>query len=111
MEDWKSLKIPRIVDIEQVAAEFQVWSTEFFPTGKVKVRIIERRAGYYWGSPNIAAKERRSDRVPESERAPDWIGGYGNSIAEALEDTIKSLVEVIIANGATSPDDFEWAGW
>lgn len=101
-DDWKTLKIARIARIERVVAEFVVWSIGVFPSAKVKVKIVEYPQGYYMGTPNLAAKSRR-------DGSPDWIGGTGKSIAEALEKTIENLLASIAENNAVSEDDFEWS--
>lgn len=102
LENWKKLKMAKIAKIERVVAEFQVWSIEIFPYAKIKVKILEDSQGCYMGAPNMAAKSRR-------DGSPDWISGSGKSIAEALEDTIKLLLDSIAENGAVSENDFEWS--
>jgi len=105
MEDWKSLKIPKIEKIERLAAEFDVWSIELFPAAKVTVKIFEEPTGSYRGYPNMAAKKRQSGGTP------DWITGDGASVLEALEITVKHLLESIIANEAKRSEDVEWENW
>src|SRR5258708_29578194 len=102
LKDWKEIKIPEIAKIERVVAHFEVWAIGVFPSAKVKIKILESPTGYYTGFPNMAAKSRQ-------DRSPDWIAGVGDSISDALEDTIKSLLQSITENGATSEEDFEWS--
>jgi hypothetical protein len=102
LEDWKAIKIPRVGKIERVVASFEVWAIGVFPSAKVKIKILESPTGYYTGFPNMAAKS-------QQDRSPDWIAGGGESIPDALEDTIKNLLQSITENGATSEEDFEWS--
>ena len=102
LEDWKKLKIAKVAQIERAVAEFRVWSIEIFPYAKIKVKILEDSHGSYMGMPNMAAKRRR-------DGSPDWISGSGKSVAEALEDTIKHVLDSIAENGAVSENDFEWS--
>ena len=102
LDDWKKLKIARIAKIERVVAEFQIWSIGTFPYAKVKVKILEDVHGCYTGMPNMAAKGRR-------DGLPDWVVGSGKSVGEALEATVKNLLDSIAENGATTENDFEWS--
>jgi hypothetical protein len=102
LEEWKTIKIHDISNIDKVIAIFEVWSHSKFPYGKVKIKILEKNWGGYIGLPNIAPKSKRDGEA-------DWCSGLGNSVAEALEDTIKHLLRSIDEDGAIEEKDFIWA--
>jgi hypothetical protein len=102
MRNWKEIKVEGIGSIEKVVAEFHIWSTEKIPYGKFKVKIFESQNGSFTGSPNIAVKSLEDD-------SPDWIGGMGTSIEEALEDTLKCFMDTLKGREDLTEEDFEWS--
>ena len=102
MEDWKNIKIDGITSIEKIVADFEISIGVKFPYSKIKVRIKETQRNNFIGMTNIATKEREL-------LSPDWRAGFGRSIEEALEDTIKSFLESIVQNEAIEEADFVWA--
>ncbi|MBW7473874.1 hypothetical protein K0T92_03885 [Paenibacillus oenotherae] len=104
MDDWKSIKVVGVTKIERVVAEFNVWAIQKLPFPKFKVKIREISTGGFSGSTNVAVKG-----LLDNE--PDWITGFGNTISESLEDTIKSFFETIegMEEVSLSEDDFVWS--
>lgn len=102
MVEWKNIKISGIARIEKCVGEFQVWELEKTPYGKFKVKIFERIDGSFAGFTNIRVRN-IEDGTPESGV------GYGRSIDEALEDTLKNFIELLSVRDDFTEDDFEWA--
>ena len=85
---WHNFKINKVEKIEKCVAEYQVWLHTVLPYGKLKVKIYENQDRTYMGITDIRIK-RKFDG--------DFEGGvgYGKSIDEALENTIKWFIEII----------------
>ena len=98
---WHGLKLERVGKIEKTAAEFTVWMSTVLPYAKMKVKIYESQSGQYTGI------KRKFDGSPESAI------GHGNSIEEALEDTIKYFNEMLKIDGLDelTEDDIEYSEW
>jgi hypothetical protein len=101
LEDWKDVKVPGVSKIEKIVGEFNIWSIDKLPFPKFKIKIRESNRGGYFGSTNVAVKS-------NIDNEPDWISGFGNSVSEALEDTIKCFFDTI-GNDDMSEEDFIWA--
>lgn len=101
MKNWKELKIKNIT-IEKVVGFFEVWAVNKVPSGKFKVKIIERADGSFIGVANLRVKS-QLDGSPEGE------AGLGKSICEALKDVIERLLTAINERKNLTDDDFEWA--
>ncbi|WP_010501800.1 hypothetical protein [Paenibacillus elgii] len=104
MNDWKSIKVDGVTKMEKVVAEFNVWAIQKLPFPKFKVKIRESSTGGYSGSTNVAVRS-----LIDNE--PDWIAGFGNTISESLENTIKSFFETIegMEEASLSEDNFVWS--
>lgn len=102
MKDWKDIKIDGITEINKVVAVFEVWDTMRIPFGKYKIKIIENVKGGYIGIPNIAVKD-------SEDGTPNWISGLGETIAEALEDTIKYFLGTLNMKDNYTDEDFIWS--
>ncbi|NPC91557.1 hypothetical protein HOO54_04670 [Bacillus sp. WMMC1349] len=102
MDEWKNININGIAKIEKCVGEFQVWELQKTPYGKFKVKVFERIDGSYAGFTNIRIKN-LDDGSPESGV------GFGRSITEALEDTLKNFMELLNQREVFSESDFEWA--
>lgn len=104
MEQWKNIRIDNVTKIEKIVAEFNVWATQNLPFPKFKVKIRETSIGGYFGSTNVAIKS-------TLDNEPDWISGFGYSISECLEDTIKSFFSTLegIERDDLSEDKFVWS--
>jgi hypothetical protein len=102
MSDWKDIKITGINKIDKIVAEFHVWAIDKVPNGKFKVKILETAKGGYIGLPNLAVKSIK-------DGTPDGMAGFGQSIEEALEDTIKYFLQTLEGREDLTEDDFEWS--
>ncbi|CAH1223278.1 hypothetical protein PAECIP111893_04944 [Paenibacillus plantiphilus] len=104
MDDWKSIKVDGVTKIEKIVAEFNVWAIQKLPFPKFKVKIKEISTGGFSGSTNVAVRS-----LLDNE--PEWTIGFGNTITESLEDTIKSFFETIegMEETSLSEDDFVWS--
>jgi len=102
MNEWELIQIPGIAAIEERVAEFQVWELNKTPYGKFKVKILKRARGSYSGYTNIMVKNAVGGDA-------ECGVGHGNSIAEALEDTIRNLLELLSYKEQFTEDDFEWS--
>ncbi|MFZ3589954.1 hypothetical protein ACOI1C_11895 [Bacillus sp. DJP31] len=102
MGNWKDINIQGIARIEKVVGEFIVWELDKTPYGKFKVKIIENLQGTFTGYPNIELKNKE-------DGSPEWVSGMGQTIDEALEDTLKCFLEMINEREELTEDNFEWS--
>jgi len=108
MDMWKEINIDCVAEINKIVTIFEVWSYDKIPYGKFKVKILENSRGGFLGIPNIAIKDLE-------DGAPEWTSGLGNTIEEALKDTIENVINSINTynikgeNGMVNPNYFEWA--
>ncbi len=89
---WHNLKLENVGKIEKTVAEFIIWMIDILPYAKMKVKIYENQSGEYTGITDLRIK-RKFDGSPES------VIGYGSSIEEALEDTIKYFNTMLKEDG------------
>ncbi|AVR02630.1 hypothetical protein RJ492_004565 [Pluralibacter gergoviae] len=89
---WHDLKLEHVGRIEKTVAEFTVWMITVLPYAKMKVKIYEDDHGNYKGRTDLQIK-RKFDGCPESAI------GYGNTIEEALEDTISYFNSMLKEDG------------
>lgn len=101
---WHGLKLERVGKIERAVAEFTVWMSTVLPYAKMKVKIYESQSGKYTGMTDLRIK-RKFDGSPESAI------GHGNSVEEALEDTIKYFNSMLKEDGLEqlTEDDIEYS--
>jgi hypothetical protein len=103
---WKKIKIAEIQGIEKVVAEFYVRSITYIPNCQFRVKITEDINGKYSARVNVAIRNSR-------DSSPEWVGGTGDSIDEALENSIQELVNSIKSSGKNinllHEEDFEWS--
>ena len=102
MEDWRNVIIDGIARIEKCVGEFQIWELQKTPFGKFKVKIFERKDGSFAGFTNIGIKN-LEDGSPENGV------GFGRTISEALENTLKHFMEMLNQRKELFENDFEWA--
>lgn len=89
MNEWRQIKIDGIVAIEHCVAEFNVIELEHTPWRKFRVKVFEDTKGRFTGYTNLMLKDETEDKTP-------YPGlGHGNTISEALEDTINHFMEMI----------------
>lgn len=89
MKEWKQIKINGIVAIEYCVAEFNIIELEYTPWRKFRVKIFEDAQGRFTGYTNLMLKDETEEKTP-------YPGiGHGNTISDALEDTINNFMEMI----------------
>lgn len=84
---WKDIRLKYDGKIRRLADEFEVSMPAVLPYCKMKVRIYEESDGRFRGRTDVMIV--RKDGSPESSV------GYGTTIEEALEDTIRYFVQMI----------------
>ncbi|MFD3262292.1 hypothetical protein ACE3MQ_27230 [Paenibacillus lentus] len=97
-ENWKNIRVPRVSSIEKCVAEFDITQLDV-PSGRFRIRIYENTNGKFMGFTNLKIKN-LFDGYPEGGV------GNGNSITEALEDTIKNFMENLSENRILNDSDF-----
>ena len=101
---WGTIEINGIVGIERVVAEFQIECPEI-PNRYFRVKITENKNDRYIGRCNISICNR--------DGFPEWISGLGNSIDEALEDTLRQFMRSLQQGkgdrSILEENDFEWS--
>ncbi|OWR32502.1 hypothetical protein CDO73_02550 [Saccharibacillus sp. O23] len=102
MKDWRNITIEGIGSIEKVVAEFNVWPDHRLSISKFKVKIREKKSGSFFGTANVAVKS-------QIDGEPDWISGSGDTVAEALEDTVRNFLSTLDGFSELLEDDFIWA--
>ena len=103
MLDWQSIKVNSCIKIERCVGEFEVWDVCKMPYGKFKVKIYESTDGRFTGRTNLMVKD-------DMGNINSGIG-YGITIADALNDTIKYFYSLIEDVSDISKDNFEYVEW
>ncbi|WP_334075543.1 MULTISPECIES: hypothetical protein [Paenibacillus] len=95
---WKNIQVTGVSSIEKCVAEFDVTQLDV-PSGRFRIRIYESMSGKFMGFTNLKIKS-SFDGYPE--------GGVGNgdSITEALQDTINNIMEKLSENRVLDDSDF-----
>ena len=99
MENWKNIDIKGIDGIEKCIAEFRIWDINRTPYAKYKVKIFEDEKGRFNGFTNL--------------QVIDKIGSYyaavgsGNTVEEALEDTLNYMGELLSIKEVWEESDFQ----
>jgi hypothetical protein len=101
MSTWRDIKIDHINLIEKLVAEFNVCAIQIVPYGKFKVRVFEHPDGSFTGYPNIAVKN--------AQGSPDWMSGWGKTVDEALEDTIRQFLMTVGGRLDLPAEAFEYS--
>ncbi|MBA2392249.1 MAG: hypothetical protein H0V70_05830 [Ktedonobacteraceae bacterium] len=89
-DDWREVTLEHIISVERVAAQFHIFLEDQIADTFVKVKILENAEGKFRGITNMAVKDMETGE-------PLWVGGKGETIAEALEQTVRLLLKT--ANG------------
>lgn len=97
--EWKSIKIEGIGSIEKCVGEFNIIETLKTPYGKFKIKIYERQNGRYVGYTNLQLKDEDGCAFPGV--------GHGETLEEALRDTIEYFLNMINEKQSISEEDFE----
>src|SRR4051794_21063686 len=102
MADWQHLRVEGLGPVERVAAIFQVGPPlAWLPFASFKVKVVERPDGSFLGVPNVA--------VRAADGSPDWVGGLGDTVEEALEDALNYLVRSLDGRRDLPEDAFAWS--
>ena len=102
MNKWKDVKLGGVSKIDRLAAEFDVWSIEKLPYAKFKVKIFEDISGKYTGYTDVRIKD-------PATGCPEGAVGWGETVAEALENTVKYFMnEIEKRGGVLTEDDIEY---
>lgn len=97
-EQWKNIKIKGIPNIEKCVGEFNVTELVNTPYGNFKVKIFERANGKYIGYTNL--------QIKDEDGCPFSGVGHGNTISDALEDTICYFLKMIEEKEDIVEEDF-----
>jgi hypothetical protein len=98
MANWNELKIEGIADIRKVVAEFDVGELIKTPWAKFKVKIKEDHNGKFTGYTNLKIKNEAGHFFSAV--------GFGDTVEEALKDTILYLLTVLNEKEMWSEEDF-----
>lgn len=99
-EKWKEIRIKGIAKIDKCVAEFAVWEFDKTPWAKFKVKVFESDDGKFTGYTNLQLKSLL-------DGSPEAGVGHGNTIEEALEDTIHYFMSMLNEREDLSDKDFE----
>lgn len=101
MGDWKDVKFDKIASIEKLVAEFYVMEFQKTPYSRLRVKIVENQLGFYKGFTNVQIRD-------EAGFFFECVG-FGNTIEDALEETIKYFLETLDEKELWNDDDFDWS--
>ncbi|WP_378123616.1 hypothetical protein [Cohnella sp. GCM10012308] len=101
--DWTRLKVEGIAKIEKLVAEYVVTQLDV-PTGRFRVRIYESANRWFMGITNLRIKN-AIDGYPEAGL------GNGQSLTEALEDTLRNLMQLLLEDRVLTDDDFVFVNY
>lgn len=101
MDTWKKIKVDGIASIDRCVAEFDVGELKKTPYAKFKVKIYEKQDGNFLGITNLQVKDK--------DGCPYGSVGYGKSVKDALEDTIKYFLKMLDEKEYWKEEDFECA--
>ncbi len=102
---WSEIKMPGIGGIDRVAEVFQIYVGGALPFAWMKIKIVESADRRFMGVPNVAIRNPASG-------FPEWIGGSGDSVEDALRDALERFFREIEQNtpGRSLVEaDFEWS--
>lgn len=97
--EWKNIKVEGIGNIEKCVGEFNIVETLKTPYGKFKIKIYERKNGRYVGYTNLQVKDKDGCAFAGV--------GHGETVEEALKDTIEYFLDMINENQENSENIFE----
>ncbi|MBP2644189.1 MAG: hypothetical protein H6Q67_2076 [Firmicutes bacterium] len=101
MANWENVKIKGIARIEKCVAEFDIYELNKTPYAKFKVKIYADSNRRFIGYTNLRIKD----------SAGDACGGvgHGNTMEEALEDTVLYFLKMLDQKETWCEEDFEYA--
>lgn len=85
---WKKISIDKVGSIEKMVGEFEIWMPEMLPYAKMKIKVYEDRNGKYTGYTDVRI-------IRKFDGSPEGAVGWGNSVEEALENTINYFIEMV----------------
>ncbi|AVQ47674.1 TPA: hypothetical protein LA742_003251 [Clostridium botulinum] len=97
--EWKNIEVYGVGSIEKCVGEFNIAETLKTPYGKFKVKVYERQNGGYIGYTNLQLKDEDGCGFPGV--------GHGETIEEALKDTIEYFLNMINENCDVNEENFE----
>lgn len=99
-ENWKKISITGIDNITKCVGEFEVWEFYHIPYAKFKVKIYEDRNGKLKGYSNLKV----IDKIGDYYQAI----GYGNTIEETLENTVKYFMKLVSEVNEINENSFQY---
>lgn len=104
---WHNLKLDNVSGIDKTVAEFTVWMVGILPYAKMKIKVCESQHGSYTGISDVRVKRKFDDGYPQSAL------GDGDTIEEALENTIKNFNAMLKEDGLEelTPENIEYSEW
>jgi len=88
MNSWKNIQVDGIAKIEKCVAEFNIWELDISPYAKFKIKVFEDNESKFTGYSNL--------QVIDSVGNYNCSVGYGNTIEEALENTIRCFIDMTL---------------
>ena len=85
---WQEIKIIGIEEIEKCVAEFRISMHTVLPYGTMKIKIYENQNKTFEGITDIGVKRKFDGNFENAV-------GYGNTIEEALKDTINWFTKMV----------------
>lgn len=85
---WKDIRVDGIAKIEKCVAEFNVWELNISPYAKFKIKVFEDTDSKFAGYSNLQV-------IDEAGNYNSAVG-YGSTLEEALNDTIRCFVSMTV---------------
>lgn len=101
MKSWKDITIKGIPSIKKCVGEYNIGEIKKTPYAKFKVKVYEKKNGKFYGITNL--------QIKDQDGCPIGGIGYGNTIEEALEDTIRYFLKMLEEKEEWAEEDFECA--
>lgn len=99
MIKWNEINHYGVGFIEKCVAEFNIWDKDITPYIRYKIKIYEQENGTYKGITNLMVKDEEGCPFPGI--------GHGETIDEALKDTIEYFYSIIREEQRDKDDEFE----
>lgn len=102
MDEWRAIRSGTGTPgapLKRLVTMFYIYDSRI-PGGTYKIRIYESALGSFLGGLNVAARDRYG--------FPDYTGGSGETVFEALNNTIKHFFESVPSDIYNDPTKFVW---